>query len=434
MKKLLLTLTMICLKISAVFAQSATTSFYVDGIKVIFKPTVKEIINIRVYFRGGVTNYPASQAGIENFALSAITQCGTKKYNANAFKDLADNYSIAMGADATYDYGVVEMECVSQYLNDGWALFADAIVNPVFNANEVELLRNKLLAAEQQAATDPDKRSDQLLIQNAFAGTPYAINPNGTEETLSKFTPGDLKAYYKSILNKNRMFIVVAGKISKEALIKKIHGSFASLPSAPYHATPLKTPVWNDYKVLAEKRDLATNYIKAIMNSPQVGSPDYVPYRLGISVLAGSLFSDLRTDLNLGYDPYAESVMQKMPYATMSISTTQPKQAVLEMVKVLNLVRQYGVSQHGLKLLKSSYITTNYITQQSTSAITGALGEAEIFGGWENEEKLPELIDKVTIAQIDNAINQYILGLRWSYLGNEQLGNDASDAFAEQVK
>lgn len=434
MKKFLLIIILFYVSASIVLAQSATTSFDVDGIKVIFKPTVKDIINVRVYFRGGVTNYETSQAGIESFTLSALSQCGTKKYNADGFKNLADNYSIAIGADATYDYGVVEMECVTQYLNDGWSLFADAIVNPVFDAAEVELLRNKLLAGVQQAGTDPDKRSDELLIQNAFAGTPYATNPNGTEETLSKFTADDLKAYYRSILNKKRLFIVVAGKISKEELVKRIHESFAALPSGPYNATPLKAPVWNDYKVLAEKRDLATNYINAIMNSPEVGSPDYVPYRLGISVLAGSLFSDLRTDLNLGYDPGAESVMRKMPYSTMSISTTQPKQAALEMVKVLNLIRQYGVSVHGLKLLKSSYITTNYITQQSTSAITGALGEAEIFGGWENEEKLPELIDKVTIQQIDNAINQYIVGLRWSYLGNADQGNDAADAFAQPVK
>jgi zinc protease len=434
MKKLLLTLTILCAALTTVFAQSATTSFDVDGIKVIFKPTVKEIINVRVYFKGGVTNYPASQAGIESFTLSAISQCGTKKYDANAFRNLADNYSIEIGADATYDYGVVEMECVSQYLNYGWDLFANAIVNPVFDPNEVELLRNKILAGERQASTDPDKRSDQLILQNAFAGTPYATDPNGTEETLSKFTADDLRAYYKSILNKNQMFIVVAGKISKEELVAKIHASFANLPSRPYQAPHLHAPLWNDYKVLIEKRDLSTNYINAIMNSPPVYSPDYVPYRLAISVLAGSLFSDLRTDLNLGYDPGAESVMRKMPYATMSISTTQPTQAVHEMVKILNLVRQYGVSERGLKQLKSSYITTSYITQQSTSAITGALGEAEIFGGWETAEQLPALIDRVTIQQIDNAINEYVVGLRWSYLGNADQAADAKGAFSEQVK
>jgi len=434
MKKLLLIIILLFPAIPDVFAQSPTTSFDVDGIKVVFKPTVKDIINVRVFFKGGVTNYPASQAGIENFALSAITECGTKKYTGNAFRDLADSYSIAIGSEASYDYGDVEMECVSKYFNYGWDLFADAVKNPVFDAKEVELLRNKLLAGEREAGSDPDKRSGELILQNAFAGTPYATDPNGSEETLSKFTPADLKAYYQSILNKEQLFIVVAGKISKDELAAKIHASFAGLPSRPYQPRHLVAPIWNDYKVLTEKRDLQTNYITAIMNSPQVYSPDYVPFRLAISVLGGSMFSDLRTDRNLGYDPGAESVARKMPYATMSISTTQPKEAVQEMVKTLNEVRMYGVSDNGLKQLKSSYITNNYITQQSTSAITGGLGEAEVLGGWETAENLPALVDKVTIQQINATINVYVVGLRWSYLGNPDGANDAAVGFIEQVK
>lgn len=434
MKRILITLNILCLALSSAFAQSATTSFYVDGIKVIFKPTVKDMVNVRMFFRGGVSNYSASQAGIENFALAATTECGTKKYDGNVFRDKADKYSINIGSESTYDYGDIQMQCVAQYLNEGWDLFTEAVVNPVFDAGEVELLRNKVQAAVRQVQSDPDKHADQLMIENAFAGTPYQVDPNGTDETLDKLTAANLKAYYKSILNKKQLFIVVAGKISKEELVKKIHASFAKLPSKTYTPPVYRTPVWKDYKVLTEKRSLSTNYINAIMNSPPVTSRDYVPYELGISVLSGSLFSDLRTSLNLSYDPGAESVMRKMPYTSMSVSTNQPKAAVQEMVKVLNLVKEYGVSEEGLKQLKSSYITTNFIKLQSTSAITGSLGEAEIYGGWEKAEQLPDIINKVTVAQIDAALNKYIVGLRWAYLGNGDQAASTADAFKEVIK
>jgi len=433
MKKIFIT-AILCLAVSAVFAQVGTSSFYVDGIKVIFKPTVKEMVNARVYFKGGVSNYPASKAGIENFALSATTECGTKKYSGDAFRDTADAYSINIGSESTYDYGDIQMQCISKYLNQGWDLFAQAVVNPVFDAGQLELLRNKVQAGVSQMQSDPDKYIEHLTIKNAFDGTPYAIDPNGNDETLSKFTAADLQAYYKSILNKNQMFIVVAGKITKQELIAKVHASFANLPSRPYVPPVYKTPVWNDYKVLAEKRDISTNYINAIMNAPQVSSPDFVPFELGISVLSGSLFSDLRTQLNLSYDPGADVVERKMPYSTMSVSTTKPKQAVDELVKVLKLVKQYGVSVEGLKQLKSSYITTNYIKQQSTSAVTGNLGEAEIYTGWETAELLPDMIDKVTVAQIDAALNKYIAGLRWTYLGNAAGADEAMAAFKQTIK
>jgi zinc protease len=434
MKKLLTTIITLVFAIVLVDAQSQTTSFDVDGIKVIFKPTVKEIINVRMFYRGGVSNYPASQAGIESFALHAATECGTKKYNANEFKDKADKFDVLIGASAAYDYSDIGMECISKYFNEGWDLFADAVVNPVFDENEIQLLRNKLIGKIRSEETDPDKRSDQLILKNAFQGTLYATDPDGSEDVISKLSAADLSAYYHNLLNKNRMFIVVAGKISKEELIAKIKTSFAGLPSKPYTPATYNEPVWNDYKVLVEGRELSTNYINAIMNAPPVNSPDYVPFRVGISALGGSLYSELRTRLNLSYDPGANSVMLQMPYALMYISTTNPKEAIQDMVGELNIVRQNNLTSSGLKHLKSSYITSNYIKQQSSSAITESLGQAEILGGWEISDRLPELIDKVTVGQIKTVMNKYISGLRWSYLGNIDQANDATNAFKTEVK
>jgi len=72
----------------SLFAQTSATSFTVSGIKVILKPTNKEVIDVNMYYRGGVANYPKTQAGLENLVLAATTEAGTKKYDANAFKDV----------------------------------------------------------------------------------------------------------------------------------------------------------------------------------------------------------------------------------------------------------------------------------------------------------------------------------------------------------
>lgn len=432
MKKILTAILFICGSLS-VMAQSETTSFDVDGIKVIFKPTLKDIINVRMFYRGGVTNYPASQAGIEKFALEATTECGTKKYSGNVYRDRADVYGIDVASEGEYDYGNIQMQCITKYFNEGWDLFTESVVNPVFDAGEVELLRSKIVAKMREDQSNPDKRAEQLVLQSAFEGTPYATDPDGTEEILSKLTAADIKNYYASIFNKNRMFIVVAGKISKEVLIAKIKASFANLPSAPYTPVALHEPTWNDYKVVKEDRNLQTNYIDAIMNGPTFNSPDYVAYRVGISALGGSLFSELRTKLNLSYDPGTYSVMQHMPYALMYVSTTSPKEAVTAMNQQLNKVLSYGLSPEGLKRIKSSFITSNYIKQQSTASITGSLGIAEILGGWQLAEDLPKAIENVTVTQINDAMQKYIVGLRWSYLGDLKKAEEADAAFRMTV-
>lgn len=48
---------------TVVTAQSNTaSSFMVNDIKVIYKPTNKDIIQVSLYFRGGVGNYPAEKS------------------------------------------------------------------------------------------------------------------------------------------------------------------------------------------------------------------------------------------------------------------------------------------------------------------------------------------------------------------------------------
>jgi zinc protease len=434
MKKLLVTIllgaafTLPALAQTESAATLTTTSFEVNGLKVIFKPTVKEVISVRMYFRGGNTNYPATQAGIEDFALQATTEAGVKQYPANTYKDMADKYNISVGGSSQYDYGNIALSCVVKYFDLGWDLFARSVTEPVFEAGEVELLKNKVLAGIKSSQTNPDDRIEKLAMQNAFEGTPYAYDPDGTEETISALNADALKAYYYKLLNKNRMFLVVAGKITREQLEQKIKASFANLPSAPYTALTYQNPVWNDNRVLTENRELATNYMNAVMNAPVMSSPDYVPFRMGINALSGTLFSQLRTKYNLSYAPGAYSVIQQMPYAVMFVSTTNPKEAARIMINSIKRIKESNLTPGGLRDMKSGYITSNYMKQQSSDAVTGNLGIAEVMGSYLYAERMPDLINNVTPEQINKALNKYIGGLRWNYLGNPK---DAVGLFNE---
>src|SRR5262249_28575784 len=81
---------------SAAFAQAETKSFDVGGVKVIFKPTTKDIINMRLYYRNGTSNYPTDKTGLKHFALIGALECGTKKYSATAVRDSLDKYDITL--------------------------------------------------------------------------------------------------------------------------------------------------------------------------------------------------------------------------------------------------------------------------------------------------------------------------------------------------
>ncbi len=414
-------------------AQSKASSFDVAGIKVIMKPTQKEVISVSMYYRGGVANYQADKAGIENLALEAATECGTKKYNKDAFKDREDAYGVEVVGSSGFDSGTISMNCISRFFDQGWELFAQAVVNPVFETREVEMLKEKLVSGIKQSESDPDERIDQLTIKNAFSGTPYAVHPEGEEATIMKLSAQEVKNYYfNQLLNKNRMFIVVVGKISKAEVIKRITASFASLPAKKYVQKVYSKPS-AAVKLLTEDRALATNYITGSMQAPSVSSADYLPYRLAISSLSNRLFREIRTKRNLSYAPYAHSVNRLMPYGVMYVSTTSPKEAVQVMIDELKDLRENGFTEEELASGKSGFVTNNYMKEESTGAIASSLGSAEILGDWKIADETAERITKVTLAQMNTVLKKHVKSIRWSYLGDKKLADEAASVFNSKL-
>ena len=59
--------------------------FQVDGIKVLLKHSPKEVVNAKLFIKGGTANYTKEQEGVENFALNLAISGGTTSLNKNEF-------------------------------------------------------------------------------------------------------------------------------------------------------------------------------------------------------------------------------------------------------------------------------------------------------------------------------------------------------------
>ena len=420
---------------SAMAQPVATSSFNVDGIKVIYKPTLKNIVNISVYFRGGVTNYTGEKAGIEKLAVEAAVECGNAKYSKDDFKDKSDLFGIELTEGASLDNAKIGLNCLTKYFNEGWDLLAEAVTEPIYNENAFEKLKQKTIGLLKQSEGNPDYRLRTMAVQNAFAGTSYAINPDGTESTLASITAAEAKDYYfKTLLNKSRIFIVVVGNIPKEEITAKISAAFASVPTLGYQPHVTEAPKFFHNTVNVEERSIATNYIIGIMNAPAYTSPDFMPYRLAISELHGWLFYEIRTKRNLSYAPDAGVHDLLLPYSYVYVSTTNPEAAVEVMTNVINNEQQSSIARKSLDEIKALYITGSYRRDESTDAIADNLGMSEVLGNWEIAEQMPEMVRKTTRNEMSRVFKKYITGIRWTYLGDKQKADEAMHSFNMKVK
>ncbi len=422
---------MVCLLIllsitATAFAQNNTVEFSVNGLKVILKQTQKETLVMSMYFRGGSSNYLPANAGIESLALSGIIECGTGKFSSNDFNDQTDEYDFHISGEATNDYGLVKLSCILRYADQAWKLFSSAITAPLFETQKFDLLKEQKVGGLKQGLSNPDTRLKQLAQEFAFAATTYATNPDGTVASLTALNRDAVKNYYyNTLLNKRRMFLVVAGNISREDIAKKIQDAFAAIPDKAYELLNIETDLFKKETVKIESRPIATNYVCGIINAPGLNSNDYPAFRLSVSILSSVLFEVIRLDKQLSYAPSASMSEGKISYVTMYASTTQPKETVKAMRNVLSYIKDNIYSNKILNNVRKHHLLSYIKRQEIMSDIVDELGDAEIMGDWKLAENLVERMNKVTAEEMQLVLNRYAKNISWTYIGNKGLGEES---------
>lgn len=421
MKKIQLAIVALLTVCSMQFAQAQDTKEYmIDGIKVIHKQVAKDVISVRMFVEGGTANYPKDLEGIENLTLNLMIDGGTKSMSKLDFRAASEKIGTTFGAGTNLDYGSISMTCIKPYWDQSWTLFADAVMQPALNENEFTLLRDQLVANAQQTESDPDSYLASLSRQVAFDKKDYAKAPEGTAASLQKLTLADVQTYYKKIIGKKRIFLVVVGNISEADLTAKIKASFGSMPGGSVASRDSRTLLTTP-KSYVEDRDIATNYIRGIMSAPFANEPEGIAYRVGISIMGDRYFEELRTKRSLSYAPAAfyGSAAITNPYGVIYITTIDPKQSMQVMVDELNKIKTQGFTEKELRDKKEEFLTGYYLTLESTSNLADALGVAELTGGWEYLDKLTESVNNLKLEDLNTVMDKYTNTIVWTYLGKQ---------------
>ena len=413
---------MILCFLSMVSAQAQTQEFEVKGLKVIYKSVPKEIVSTRLFIGGGTANYTLNKSGIEDFALQLAVTGGTMSKNKMTFNTELEKMGTTIGAGTNYDYGQINMRCVKQNWDASWSLYVDAIMNPSFDAQQYQILKDQLISTAKQNDADPDQSLTQAAMRNVFKGKNYEKNPHGTAETLESLELNELKTYYKNILGKDRSFLVVVGDIDIEDLKSKIASSLAKLPKGTLPAEEERNMLGEVSNEIND-RDIATNYIAGVMSAPTLSSEDGTAMMIAMSILSERYFVELRTKRSLSYAPYSYYDNSKIsnPYNLIYISTTDPKQSIQVMVDEISKLKKEGFDEKELINKKQSYLTQYYMGQETLSSQSQSLGTNELKGGWEMSEDFTERVNAVTLDDINRVIDKYTDVISWTYLGKKDM-------------
>ncbi len=394
--------------------------FTVDGLKVILKPATNEVISLKLFIQGGTENYRKSQEGIEALALAIASEGGTKNYSKEVFLGTLERFGSSIGASTTYDYATFTLRCVVRSWDETWKLYADAVMNPTFLEKEFNLSRDQLITGVKQSEGNPDSKLRDLAMADVFDQHNYSKKPNGSVESLEKLTLEDITSYYGHLINKSRSILVVVGKVSKEDITKKIKEGFEGMKQGKYDQQVYRPLNIKVSSIKYETSDIATNYIRGIMNGPDIKSDDAIAMRVAFSIFRDRLFEEIRTKRNLSYAPSAFFSTNRTTYSGVYVSTTDPDSALKVMLREIKKVKKEGFEKSELENKKGQFLTGFYMGQETNSSQATSLGVNEMRKGWENTLIFVDNVYSLSLGDINRVFDKYTKAIKWYYLGNEE--------------
>ena len=391
----------------------------INGVKVIVVPSGNEILQVDLVIKGGVQNYSADKAGIERLALTALTECGTLKDDKNSFKNKLDEVDAQVYGSAGKDASHFQLNCIKSDFEKVWPLYVDALTAPRFDAKEFARIKDEAINSLRRMESNPDASLQRMAMQVAFKGMDYAKFSSGTIESLQNLTLQETKEYYKSLLTRSRIFIVVVGDISKEDLQNRISALAAKIPAGRPFVLKRVSYVPQSSTFVAKPKENATNYVMGVSSAPQANTKEYYPATLASGIFYDKMFLEVRTNNGLSYAPAAYFSFGATPYSVMYVTTKDPDKYIAVARNLVDKIKNEGFAPDEVKNMKNTYATRQYYNNETNASLCFMVANSEVVqGDWHKAFTLKEDLHPVTPADVNQVFNKYVGNFTWVYQGD----------------
>ncbi len=378
------------------------------------------VVGLRLVVSAGAGDLEGARPGALSF-LGGMIEQGTKKRTSLQISDDFEAIGAQHGAWFDWDSGGLSVKVLKDKLDAALELMSDVALNPTFPDAEIERLRARRIAGIQA-----EKSSPGTIAQNSVAAVvfgrahPYGHSLGGEEVDAKKLTRAELVSAYGRLFVPKNAAIIVAGDITKDALLPKLEATFGTWKGAGAAISRKgpKTPA----KVAAERRVVLVDKPGA-QSQIQVVRPG-VPFStkdrdslVVMNAILGGMFSS-RINLNLreknAYTYGARSYFGMRhgagPFlAGASVHAEKTLPAIKEIFVELEGLRSGGPTEEELSLAKESIRMAMPGRFETAGDVAAAISDLVVYDlPLDEYEKRPGRIDAVTAADVKRVAAEYL--------------------------
>jgi predicted Zn-dependent peptidase len=381
-------------------------------------------VSLGVWLTRGSRHEPVDHAGIAHFVEHMLFK-GTATRSAEDIAQAIDSIGGHLDAFTAKEYAGYYIKVLDEHLPRAVSILSDIVLNPAFNAADVEREKKVVLEEIKMVEDTPDDLVHEIFTQSFWEGHPLGRPILGSRDSVEGFDALTLRDFFRDAYTSDHMIVSAAGNIQHAELRDLVLSAFGAL--APSNGRPSEEAPTVVPKVILRAKELEQSHVCLGASSyPQNHGDRYASYLLN-TVLGGSmssrLFQNVREKRGLAYAVFS-GLSAYRDAGTLTIYAGCANDAVGELVDVvvdeLRTIKRQAVPDAELRRAQDHLKGSLMLSLENTANRMTHLARQEIY--FERHFSLDETlegIERVTPADLqrvarellnDGALSATVLG------------------------
>ena len=339
------------------------------------------MLDVQILFAAGASR-DGELPGLAGFTNAMLNE-GTGNLDAGDIAAGFERLGAQFSNSSHRDMGLLGLRTLtaSEKLEPALSLFAQILAKPSFPEASLQRIREQMLAGLRYARQRPGSQASDALWSTLYAGHPYGIPPDGTEESINAITREDLQGFQQTYYSAGNAVIALVGAVDRqraEQLAQHLADAMPQGDAAP--RTPAPEPV----SASTQHIDFASNQTHVLIAQQGISrdDPDYAALYLGNQILGGGgfgsrLVEEIREQRGLAYSPRSTFSAMQAPgpfYISIQTRADQAEQALDVANQVLDEFILTGPTDTELSRAKQQMLGEFPLSTASNGAIVSQLG------------------------------------------------------------
>lgn len=388
-----------------------------NGVRVYFVAAPElPMVDIKVVFDAGSARDPQNQFGVAVLTNGLLNE-GAGGIAAGKIAEQFDAVGAQFGNGVDRDMASISLRSLTepQLFESAFQLFTTVLTRPDFQAEDFERVRQQMLVGLKYQEQSPNNIAEKTFYQTLYQTHPYAIDTQGTQETVATLTVADVKAFYQKYYVAKNALVAIVGAMDRAKAETLANQLTQSLPVGEMPA-PLPQPA-----ELTEAKTIHIEYpaTQTTVYLGQLGiarkDPDYFSLYVGNHILGGGglvsrLSEEIREKRGLVYSTSSYFYPNKVPGAFLLELKTRNDQAETALQVAKETIKNFivtGTSEKQLAAAKQNIIggfPLRIDSNREKLAYIATIGFYQL--PLDYLEKFPAQIEAVTVESIKTAFER----------------------------